>query len=233
MHGNDLKLFHEWFGKIMRLCGLHNIRFPTDDMSKMVAVEVVCNSKYFKYQRSLSIKYQGRLSSSSYEYPHHSNCAHLGWIRPRKSKVTGKSMCLPKDVLPKTWGTWRHSIEVCHACCLLRTSYGGRGTCSPLNAQKQIGQPKEASPLGNDFRAKLTTKSAAAVAIDAPSGIEWLVSELPTPPAPCNSASRDSMYSMAFRRISTFGRRWFGFDEVRRFNSSNASFTWWRELTSF
>jgi len=29
MHGNDLKRFQEWCGKIMRLCGLHNIRFPS------------------------------------------------------------------------------------------------------------------------------------------------------------------------------------------------------------
>lgn len=41
----------------------------------------------------------------------------------------------------------------------------------------------------------------------------------------CRRSSRLSMYSIAFRRISTFGSRWLGFVLVRRFSTSKASFT--------
>lgn len=41
-----------------------------------------------------------------------------------------------------------------------------------------------------------------------------------------NIVSSLSMYSMAFRRISTLARRWFGLLVVRCFSASKASFTW-------
>jgi len=42
---------------------------------------------------------------------------------------------------------------------------------------------------------------------------------------PCNNASRLSMYSIAFRSISTFGKRWLGLLLVRLFSTSKASLT--------
>jgi len=42
---------------------------------------------------------------------------------------------------------------------------------------------------------------------------------------PCSNASRLSMYSMAFRNISTFGKRWLGLLLVRLFSTSKASLT--------
>jgi len=48
----------------------------------------------------------------------------------------------------------------------------------------------------------------------------------------CRSSSKFSIYSMAFRRISTLGSRWFGFGQVRFFSVSNASFTFRRRLRS-
>lgn len=41
----------------------------------------------------------------------------------------------------------------------------------------------------------------------------------------CNKSSRLSMYSIAFRSISTLGSRWLGFVLVRLLRTSNASFT--------
>jgi len=38
-------------------------------------------------------------------------CAYLEWIRHQRSKITGKSMRVPKNILPKTWWTWRYSID--------------------------------------------------------------------------------------------------------------------------
>ena len=42
---------------------------------------------------------------------------------------------------------------------------------------------------------------------------------------PCKRSSKVSMYSMALRKISTFGSRCSGLLHVRRFNFSNASLT--------
>lgn len=48
----------------------------------------------------------------------------------------------------------------------------------------------------------------------------------------CSRFSSLLMYSIALRRISTFGRRWFGFGQVRTFTTSKASLTFFRRRRS-